>query len=90
MCTGAQSVHRGSAAYAAPKLDWSVPPLHSAPAHMYPPHPTPELNIKGLPDTHISLFPLYCSSTGLEVCLDLQRALKRLRDGDRDNLDEGN
>lgn len=53
-------------------------PSSFCPCPHVPTTPYPRAQHKGLPDTHI-LFPLYCSSTGLEVCLDLQRALKRLR-----------
>lgn len=71
-------------------LGWTKTGPHSScPTHiLYMPHLRTQH--KGLPDTQVLLFPLYCSSTGLEVCLDLQRALKRLRGWgqDRNNLDE--
>lgn len=44
-------------------------------------YPPSKAEHKGLPDTQV-LFPLYCSSMGLEACLDLQqRAEKRLGGG---------
>lgn len=45
-------------------------------------HTQPEATQKGLPDTQLLSFPLYCSSTELEVGLDLQlRAERRLGGG---------